>query len=484
MPDELRMYIEEVSESLQVPTDMIASFTLVVLSLCVQGKYFINIKPDWTESLNLYVVVVGRPSERKSPALKETTRPIFEYVKNENERRKPLTEEYELKKKIITGQLKNIQESLSRKGDNTKYTIQDAINCQEELRNLEQVRSLKLLLDDVTPEALVKAMSDNNEKMGIISAEGGIFGMLAGRYSKDANIDIFLKSYSGEYYSAVRIGREEVELNHPYLTIGLAVQPQVIVDIMGNKDFRGRGLLARFLYSIPNSRVGKRTYRTKAVDPLVRKKYQQLCEALLNIPDMSGFVDRIIKLSPEADKQAEEYFQWVEHQLIDELEDIEDWAGKLHGATMRIAGILHLIKYRANSVNVLLEKDTMESAIKIGKYYLEHSRAAFDIMGLADPPEIKDAKYIISRLEKNIFATKNIKNIKKEISKRDLWQLCKGHFRTVDEMDQGLLCLVEHSYIAIKSEKSQGRGRPSEKVFINPEYFKWKESKKTQEHIG
>ena len=77
LPDRVKPYIEAVAESLQVPVDMIASFVLVVLSVCIQGKWFINVKPDWTESLNLYLVVVGRPSERKSPALKETTKPVF-----------------------------------------------------------------------------------------------------------------------------------------------------------------------------------------------------------------------------------------------------------------------------------------------------------------------------------------------------------------------------------------------------------------------
>lgn len=50
-----------------------------------------------------------------------------------------------------------------------------------------------MILDDVTPEALVKAMKANSEKMGIISAEGGIFGMWAGRYSNNTNIEYFFK---------------------------------------------------------------------------------------------------------------------------------------------------------------------------------------------------------------------------------------------------------------------------------------------------
>lgn len=471
LPEEIRPYIEAVSESLQVPVDMVATFVLSVLSLCMCGKYSLNVKPDWTESLNLYTVTVGRPSERKSPTLKEITRPVFKYVEEENERRKPDIAECELKRKIISGRLKNIQDALSKKSDKTKYTMQDAIDCQRELEELEEVRLLKMVLDDVTPEALVKAMRENNEIIGIISAEGGVFGLLAGRYSNNTNIDIFLKAYSGEYYSSVRIGREGVELKHPYLTICLAVQPQLISDIMDNKEFRGRGLLARFLYSIPNTRVGERAYRTKPVSSSVRSDYENLVKELLEIPYISDFAERIIHLSTEADRLSEEYYQWIECQLVNELEEIEDWAGKLHGNTMRIAGVLHVVKHKVNSVNVLLEESTMKSAIEIGKYYLEHSKMAFDIMGLSDPQEVKEAKYIISRLGTN---DKNDKN--DNISKRDVFRLCQ-RYTSLEEMEPGLKCLEEHGYIAIVKEKN-GRGRPTEKIFINPEYYKWKEEQK------
>lgn len=134
--------------------------------------------------------------------------------------------------------------------------------------------------------------------------------------------------------------------------------------------------------------------------------------------------------------------------------------------------MLHIVKhYKDGSVRHPVSADTMEAAIEIGKYYLEHSKAAFDIMGLSDPPDVQDAKYIISRIDAN---NKNTNNTKNEITKRDLWQLCKGHFKNVEEMEPGLQCLVEHGYIARETQKT-GRGRPSEKIYINPEYYKWKE---------
>lgn len=480
LPDKIRPYIQATAESLQVSVDMVATFVIAIISLCVQGKYRIQVKPDWEEPVNLYAVVVMRPSERKSPTLKMVSAPVFEYMEEENERRQPEISENETKKKILTGQITNISRKIagSYKKKDSEYTMSDLLECQEELRKLEEegLKELKLIVDDVTPEALVSTMKENDDRIGIVSAEGGIFGTMAGRYNDHTNIDIFLKGYSGEYYSTARIGRQGNTLKHPLITIVLAVQPQVICDIMDNKEFSGRGLLARFLYSIPNSLVGSRKYRTEPVNKALKEEYNNLIKDLLKTNEMD--FDRPIRLSEEADLQSEIYNQQIERRLTDDLEQIEEWAGKLHGNTMRIAAIFHIVKYGWDAVNVPLEAETLAGAIKVGQYYLEHSMAAFDMMGLSDPQDVKDAKYIISRIEQNTNNTNNTKNSVESISKREVWQLCKGHFKSVEEMEPGLQVLVERGYIAIQKEKPAGRGRPSEQIYINPAYYQWKEEQR------
>lgn len=152
LPGTIRTYIEAVAESLQVPVDMVASLVLAALSLCVQGKFYVKVKEDWVEPINLYMIVIGRPSERKSPVLTEIEKPIFSYMNEENERRRPEIKKYELQKKILNGRLKTIQEALSKNRKNNPYTVQDAFDCQEEIDNLEEVKSLMLVMDDTTPE--------------------------------------------------------------------------------------------------------------------------------------------------------------------------------------------------------------------------------------------------------------------------------------------------------------------------------------------
>lgn len=45
-----------------------------------------------------------------------------------------------------------------------------------------------------------------------------------------------------------------------------------------------------------------------------------------------------------------------------------------------------------------LSVETMRAAEAIGEYFLAHAKAAFQIMGLMEDQETKDAKYILKRM--------------------------------------------------------------------------------------
>ena len=480
MPEVIGMYTVLAAESLQVPFDMIGTMILSVLSLSVQGKYKVLVKPDWIEPVNLYTVVIARPSERKSPSIKLVFQPVYSYTEDTNKRLAGEIAAYKAKKKVLKGRIDAVEKSLT--SDKPKYTLEDDLKLREELRELEEepVNEVRLIVDDVTAEGLLLVLKENNERLALVSAEGGVFSIMAGQYgaknTKNTNIDIYLKAYSGEPYTSDRAGRESVRLKEPLLTFCLAIQPQVLREIMENDSFRGRGLLARFLYCVPESRVGSRQYKTRPIEPEAKKNYEDLVKELLSLPDLGDFVDNTIKLSPEADKLSEEFNQWIEVRLTNEFEMIEDWAGKLHGQVMRIAGLFHIVEHRANAVNVPMSAETLQNAIDFGKYYLEHAKAAFELAGLADPPEIKDAIYIINRIAPESKNSRN-SNIR-QITKRNAFDLCKGHFKTVKQMDPGLNALIEHGYIAIIPVSTGKRGRPSDVICINPEYFEWKENAK------
>ena len=172
--------------------------------------------------------------------------------------------------------------------------------------------------------------------------------------------------------------------------------------------------------------------------------------------------------------------------MAEDYEEIEDWAGKYHGQTMRIAGLLHVVKYRLGAANVILEGQTMKEAIQIGRYFLECAMAAFRLSGIAEPQEEKDAKYLMKKID-SFYASQNPENdlysnegpkipkIPNMMRLQDLWQACRGKFENREDMQLVLDILIERGFIRIIKKQNKKAGRPPEFIEVNPEYWKSKE---------
>lgn len=459
LPPVLREFVQAVAENLQVAADMPALQVLATAALCLQGKFIINPKPGWVEPLNLYAVTVARPSDRKSPTVQVCTRHLREYVREENGRRQFAVEEYKTKRSVLVKRINGLIDLASKSGSKSKAPVgtNDILELQYELADLErgEVKYLRLLADDVTPEALVSLMAENDGKMAIVSDEGGIFDIAAGRYSERVNLDAFLKAYSGTMIQIDRKGRPSESIDHPALTMSLTIQPAVLETVMSNAEFSGRGFLARFLYSLPVSTVGKRRYETGRVPIEAETAYHRLLDRLLAIEDTGEA--RTLRLSAEAHTESKRFFEALEPRLLNDLEEIEEWAGKLHGQIMRLAGIMHCCLYGRDAANEPVSLETIQRAEAIGEYFLQHALIAFQTGGLADRPEEKDAKYILRRLEADG---------RTELSKRELLRLCR-RFHSIEDMGSGLNELSRRGYIRI--EKAQTGGRPTENVILSPE---------------
>lgn len=482
LSDILRNMTVGISDSLQVAADMPAVSLLTVVSLCAQKKFMVNPKPGWLEPVNLYSAVVALPSERKSPMAAEVMSPIYSYMKRENDSRRPAVEEYRTRKDMLQRRIESMKKmatSGKRAKNDSPATTEDIMALCRELDDLEQreINYLNLVADDITMEALATAMVENGGKMALVSTEGGIFNTLSGLYSNGVvNMDLFLKSYSGDFFQIDRVSRKRETIEHPSLTVLLTVQRSVLEAIMGNNDFKGRGLLARFLYSIPVSTVGKRRYDTGAVPEEFKGPYCELIDQLLSLPDDLN----IIRFTREAQEEAKRLFEDLEPRLREDLEPLGDWAGKHHGRVMRIAALLHICDHGAGAANIPLPGETIRRARKIGDYFITHAKTAYQIMGMSETQEVKDAKYILKRLD----STGEM-----EISKKRLFDLCRrAGIETVEQMEPGLRVLVQRGYVKVEkatapqnpqnTQNPQKGGRPSWMICVNPQYTEWKEAQR------
>lgn len=450
LPETVRRYVLAVAESTQTSVDMAAVEALGVVSLCSQGKYFIRGNAGWAEPLNTYTVVILSPAERKSSVLSMMIRSVELFESAENTRRGPEI----VKSQMELSRLEKEKRSLVERASKGKATEEEVRAKAAEIAKYEPIKPLRLFVDDVTSEKLTSVLAENKGCAAVVSAEGGIFDIISGLYSRNVNIDVFLKGHSGDTIRVDRIGRASESIIHPALTMVLAVQPEVLNGLMNNNTFRGRGLTARFLYSMPKSTVGSRSFSTKPIPEGVRARYQALIETILS----SDNEQEPISLDDGAREVLEDLFNEIEGRLKGDLAEISDWAGKFVGAVLRISGILHVMKYPKDSMFDAVDRETMEHAVTIGRYFLAHAKAAYSLMG-ADTVN-KDAQHLLSFIKRERLA---------EFSRRDAMRLCRG-FKTADSLQPVLNRLCEYGYIAVKpQEPVSGIGRrPSEVYVTNP----------------
>ena len=457
LPPVIAAYVREVAKTLQIPADMAASCTLGVLSTCLQKKFEVKINSTWKEPINLYILIVAEPSEKKSPCIKLMSSPIAEYEEAWNSEHAAAIRGSQEMKLALEVSVENIRKEVA-KGRATQDELQEAVN--RELAFTPQ-KELRLYLDDVTPEKLVSEIADNGGACAIISSEGGVFDNFAGRYSGSANIDVLLKAYSGDTIKKDRATKRNERIFSPALTILDMMQPNALAGIMTNKIFRERGLTARILYCIPKSLVGYRDSDPETVREETKEAYEKLVISLLS--EEHGKTETIT-LSEEAEKERIAFDRELERKQRDEYIDFRDWIGKIVGTTIRIAALLYLASEERPAGNESTEPQNyeisgefMRKAILIARYYIQHMIMAYRNAGMETMT--RNCRKALAALVRNNCA---------EFTVRDLMRYCK--FKTAALAQAVVDHLEDLGYVKPQNpEPYRKPGRPSgSKYTLNP----------------
>lgn len=470
-PEWLRSFVLAEAEATQTPPDLAAMLCLSVLATAAAKKVVVRVKDGWIEPVNLFTVTVLPPGNRKSGVFQDVVRPLEDYEEQEARRMEPLIREAANLQKITEAQLQRLQSEAARAKEpaEQKRLVEEAARVARQLAQIEVPARPRLVADDATPEKLASLLRDQGGRMAVLSAEGDVFDIMAGRYSQngDPNLGVYLRGHSGDTLRVDRIGRPAEYVRGPALTLGLAIQPAVLRGLFHRQGLRGRGLLARFSYSLPVSLLGRRRLDAPPVPAAVRTAYEVNVGYLLTLPygtdGESQNAPHVLTLGDAARQRLLEFMEWLEPQLAPdgELGMITDWAGKLAGAIARIAGLLHLAAHAGDDApwESPISLSVVEDAIRIGQYALDHAKAAFAEMGADEA--IEDARYVLD------FITK--KGLER-FSKQEIWQITKGRFKQVEGLDRAQELLVTHGYLrAYQPPDKGGAGRkPAPSYEVNP----------------
>ena len=457
LPQWLAAQVEAVAATSATPPDLAGILGLGMLATICGGRIEVEPQVGWREGSNLFVTGVMEPGERKSAVFGLMTAPL-------NEHERVLAEGTLESRMLATQQLRIAEQRRTRaektaaSADDQLAALADAADAARTVQNIQVPPEPRLYTDDVTSEALAGLLAEHGGRMAVLSADPSLFAIAAGRYSNGAaNLEVYLKGHANDPLRVDRRGRPSERVDRPALTVAVTVQPAVLREAGHNAQFRGRGLLDRFLYTVPHSTIGYRQTRTPALPDAVADAYRDALLQRARTLDARPNPPVVLRLDPEAAMVLDRWREELEgrQRRGEDLAGARAWASKLGGATVRLAGLLHVGRHVGEGLEQLIDADTMRSAVDLARYFVPHALVAFDLMG--DDPALDLAGRIVAWIERRGQASFGRRDVLRDVRPRP----------RVKEAAAALGLLESYGYVAAE-DREAGLGRPSLRYAVNP----------------
>lgn len=476
LPPDLRAFAVAEAEATQTPVDLAGLLVIGACAAAVAGKVDVLVEPGWAEGLNLFIVIALPPGERKSAVFKATFDPLFDAEKTKAAKAAPTIAMKKAQRELTEQSLKKRRSEYAKlTGETLTHSVDGARGAdlarliEEESAALEKMvvpAPPRLTADDITMEKLAVLLGEQNGRMCCASAEGALFGIASGRYSKNGqeSFEVLLKGHAGDSLRVDRVGHRVDRVGHegagiyvsrPRLSLVYSIQPHIVQSLGASANMRGQGLLARFLYSFPASMVGSRSVNVAPVPDKIRRRYHELVKGLADLPTpeerqalapLAGDDIPVIELSPEAREIHRAFRESLEprlHPQTGDLATMGDWANKLAGAVARIAGVLHVAEHGQTGA---ISEPTMRAALALGEYAMAHAAKAFGVM-LSSPVE-EDARALL-----NWITSSNVAKFKRRDVQRNGPKGFRGGSRGLDRLSAAAGELIARGYVRREGEE-------------------------------
>jgi hypothetical protein len=468
LPAPVGPFCKAVADELQVPEAMPVLMALAVLATARQRRF--EVKPthesNYHEPLSFWANVLMTSANRKSATLARLTAPLYAWEKRAGRVIKPAADQNATERAVREKRVAKLtNEASACDDDNARRAKTDEI-ARLQSQELPELFPPRLVTGDTTPERLEQMLVEQGGRMALFSAEGGIFAIWCGIYSDGAaKNDVFLQAHAGEQIRIDRASRE-AHVDRAAFSCGLVIQPGILEDLPDSqrRRLRNSGMLARFAFAMPKSQVGFRQTRlVRPVPMALREAYDDAIAGLL--PDPSEIVADAVDgdpapvslyLSPDALEVWQQFQEDIEPRMRPDgnLTSILDWAGKLPGMALRIAGLIHPLQSTGHEIG----KDAMQRAVALAHALIPHARAVFD--GLGGDAAQADARKLFAFLLGRAAAGDV------DVSKTDLTKAVHGHLSGA-RLDRAIQALQDRAILGQGASVSTG-GRSRMMYPINP----------------
>ncbi|WP_013324532.1 DUF3987 domain-containing protein [Gloeothece verrucosa] len=342
------------------------------VSVCHKVKTRLMVDPskDWKEPPSLFVLNISPTGQGKSPFVNKI---LIEPLSLIHQEWKEAFNDEQLDYEIELESIKQLPKD----------------ERKEALKNLKEPPSRERIIFSTDPTIIgLNQQFNAYPEQGILAIfdEGSkLFAFDRTGSGKSDRADL-LSFYNGGGLCELRLEGIRANVSRTLLSINAAIQPEVLLELMGNCEDRS-GQWARFLYALqPKTRKYPSRNQAKVdVTNLLVEVYEQI----MKLPG------ELYHLDPQAGQLFDDYYYFDLEGKRMRTNDLglEAVFGKSGGQVARLALNLHILEVIANpgATPRLIKAETIEKAVSLYKICLNQIRGLYSIAGASQgelPPKL------------------------------------------------------------------------------------------------
>ncbi len=478
IPNGFRAWLADVAERMQVPPEYVAIPMTVAGSIAIGRQVAIRPRKldNWTVFVNLWGVLIGRPSTLKSPAQNEALRPLKTIASEALKEYKDGLAEWRAIETVILGQKKAIEEKIKEIAKKNSasgeiQTLQERLIELEERLERERPRPRRFYTSDGTTEKIGEILQDNPN--GLLIERDEVYGFLRSldKIGREGDRAFFLTSWNGYgCYTIDRVGRGTVVIPAVCLSVLGGIQPGRLEEYVREAVAQGSGddgLMQRFQLMVWPEISKEWTNVDRLPDEEARARVERIFRRLvaLNTDDLGaqkGEHDDApwLRFAPDAQELFNSWLSELEHRLRNDdgkSAALESHLGKYRKLMPALALIFHVIETcEAPQQTGGVSLEAAQLAAAWCEYLEAHARKVYCLGG---PLHMVAAHALLTKIQQ--------KKIKDGQTIRELYRRHWSHLDTEDAVLEALSILQEFGWVRLSVIKDTG-GAPSAVIHLHP----------------
>ena len=309
--------------------------------------------PGWKEYAILFTALVGSPGTNKSHPLSFAMQPLIDFDAEQaaifNEAMKRYEAAMELPPK-----------DRAAKGYDT---------------NPIEPKRVRFTMQDVTPEAVHRILSENRRSLVLVSDELAGWFKNFNRYNNGSESEFWMSVFNHKAAMSDRKSSQSgVFIRNPFLCVIGTIQPKVLTELAaGNRN--ANGFMERILYVFPSVQSKVRWNRERKSPSFdIAVAWSEILSRLIGIVpavDSCGeIIPEDVPFSPEA---LDRLFSW-QNEVTDRCnaegsDTLTSIASKLEIYAVRFSLLLALADRACGDEKKLIDADIVERAIRLTEYF-------------------------------------------------------------------------------------------------------------------